>query len=228
MSDVNKIRGLIFDFDGLILETEGPIYQSWQELFKSFGASISMEVWADYIGAAEDTFDPFDELARQTGRDVDRESLAGPRRRRETELVLGLPVLPGVEDYLETGRSLGLKIALASSSSCAWVNGHLSRLGLLDYFDHILASDDVQRTKPDPELFLLALERLGLPSEEAIVFEDSPNGVLAANRAGIFAVAVPNMLTRQLPLEHADLRLDSLVDLPLEDLLVVVNRSIQV
>ena len=102
--------------------------------------------------------------------------------------------------------------------------GHLDRLGVTDLFDAIVTGDDVARVKPDPELYLLALARLGLEPHEAIVFEDAPNGVLAAKRAGIFTVAVPNALTCDLPLDHADLRVASLADLPLTDLLAAVER----
>jgi putative hydrolase of the HAD superfamily len=77
----------------------------------------------------------------------------------------------------------------------------------------------VYRSKPDPELYLNVLDKLGVSNSEAIVFEDSPNGILAARRAGIFTVAVPNQITRRLPLDGADLRLESLADLPLEQLL---------
>jgi HAD superfamily hydrolase (TIGR01509 family) len=142
---------------------------------------------------------------------------------RETSLILEQPVLPGVLDYLEGARRLGLRVGLASSSSCEWVLGHLSRLGLLNYFHEIRASEDVKRTKPDPALYLQVLHGLGVPAEQGVALEDSPNGILAAKRAGLFCVAVPNALTRRLPLDHADLRLESLADLPLESLLVEVE-----
>jgi beta-phosphoglucomutase-like phosphatase (HAD superfamily) len=87
-----------------------------------------------------------------------------------------------------------------------------------------MASDDVRITKPDPELFVVALAGLGLEAGQAVVFEDSPNGVLAARRAGLFTVAVPTRMTEMLPLEQADLRLSSLAELPLEELLRRVEQ----
>jgi beta-phosphoglucomutase-like phosphatase (HAD superfamily) len=104
------------------------------------------------------------------------------------------------------------------------VVGHLDRLDVTDLFDAIATGDDVAQVKPDPELYLLALARLGLAASEAVVFEDAPNGVLAAKRASIFTVAVPNALTCDLPLDHADLRVASLADLPLTNLLAAVER----
>ena len=112
----------------------------------------------------------------------------------------------------------------ASSSSRNWVVGHLSQLGLLSYFDYIRCGDEVARKKPDPELYLAVLAALHIQAEQAIVLEDSPNGILAARRAGIFCVAVPNPLTSQLPLDHANLRLASLADMSLERLIEEVQK----
>lgn len=213
------IRALVFDFDGLILDTEEPIFQAWQEVFRAHGLEFPFEKWAATIGTAEPWYDPLDDLEEQSGQKLDRQAILAQQRRREAQLILEQPVKPGVQEYLETARRLGLQLGLASSSTCAWVEGHLSRLGLIEYFDCIRASDDVPRTKPDPELYLAALEGLETRPEQAIAFEDSPNGVLAARRAGLWCVVVPNALTRRLALDQANLRLDSLADLPLETLL---------
>ncbi|HEY6408189.1 MAG TPA: HAD-IA family hydrolase, partial [Ktedonobacteraceae bacterium] len=121
----------------------------------------------------------------------------------------------------------GLKIGVASSSGHEWVDSHLARLGLIDYFDSIKCYDDVKHTKPDPELYLAVLTALGVQGYQAIALEDSPNGVIAAQRAGIFCVAVPNPVTRQLSLDHADLYLSSLSDVPLEELLVKVQERVK-
>lgn len=219
------IRALIFDFDGLILETEEPIFRSWQELYKTHGCTLAYETWAKIIGTADYAFEPLAELERLCGRSLDRESLSHRQRQREMDLILEQSVMPGVEDYLQAAKSLGLKIGLASSSTCQWVTDNLARLGLLSYFDSIYGSDDVDQTKPDPELYLCVLDDLSVEPEEAIVFEDSPNGVQAAKRAGIFCVAVPNAMTRDLPLENADLRLESLTEIPLQELIRKVESE---
>lgn len=131
------------------------------------------------------------------------------------------PVMPGVLDYLHEAKRLGLKMAIASSSSHSWVDTHAKRLGIFDYFDNVITSDEVgiNRTKPHPDLFLLALDRFKVRANEAIVFEDSPNGVRAAQAAGIFVVAVPNSVTSLLTIENANLTLNSLADLSLVALL---------
>jgi HAD superfamily hydrolase (TIGR01509 family) len=218
------IRGLIFDFDGLILDTEWPVYQSWVELFEQYGTELPFDLWASIIGTSSgEHFNPMDLLEQQVGNLPEREAVAGKRRQRELDLVVKQPVLPGVIDYLEAARGLDLKLGVASSSSYRWVGGHLSRLGLLDYFQVVHTSDNVTHTKPDPALFHLVLESLGLEPTQALVLEDSPNGVTAAKAAGLFTVAVPNPLTARLDLDHADLRLESLAEMDLAELLQVVE-----
>ena len=213
------IRGIIFDFDGLILETEGPVYQSWQEVFQEHNCRLELSAWAKILGSAQGAYDPFDDLERQLGHPVERKRLEATRRARELELIAQEMVLPGVRDYLEKAQENGLKLAIASSSDRRWVVGHLERLGLLSYFDCIRTADDVEQTKPDPELYRQALECLGLTPEEAIVFEDSPHGITAAREAGLFCIAVPNGISRQLSVDHADLHLESMADQNLEELL---------
>ena len=128
-----------------------------------------------------------------------------------------------VHDYLAEAGRLGLHLAVASSSSRAWVHGHLTRLALHQHFFCIKCRDDVSHPKPDPALYQAALEALGVEPQEAIALEDSPNGILAAKRAGLFCVAVPNPLTSQLSLAQADLQVASLADLPLTRLLAAVR-----
>lgn len=218
------IKALIFDFDGLILDTELSAYQSWQEIYQEHQCDLPLEQWARRIGGAADLFDPCEYLESLLQRSVEREVLRDRRRRRHLELIALRDALPGVEEYLATGRRLGLKLAVASSSTKEWVTDHLSRLGLLDCFDALRCGDSVTHKKPHPELYSSALQDLGVAPEQAIAFEDSPNGVLAAQRASIFCVAVPNIITGQLLLDHANLRLSSLSELSLEDLLAEVEK----
>ena len=218
------IKALIFDFDGLILETETPIFQSWQEIYQAYGCELSLEDWLANVGTAEEQFDPVASLEQRSGHPIDRGQTIIRRQRRELELIQHQSVMPGVREYLENAHRLGLKIGLASSSSCDWVVGHLERLELISYFDAIAASDDVARTKPDPALYRTAVEWLGVAPHEAVAFEDSRNGLLAAKRAGLHCVVVPNALTHQLDLEDADIRLESLAAMPLADLLASLEQ----
>lgn len=213
------IRALIFDFDGTILETEGPIYESWQAIYQSFGQHLPIEIWSDTIGTWDSEFNPAADLERRVGRRLDWDLLEARRAAHEKDLLNGLGLQPGVADYLLSARRLGLRIGLASSSGRAWVSSNLERLGIKHFFECIRTREDVARTKPDPELFLAASACLGVSPQEAIALEDSQHGIDAAHRAGLFAVAIPTYLTRHLPFENADLRLNSLAELPLDELL---------
>ncbi|GAC1378520.1 MAG: HAD family hydrolase [Ktedonobacteraceae bacterium] len=220
------IQALIFDFDGLILDTEMSSFQTWQEIYHEHDCHLPFAIWATCIGTSAHAFDPCEYLETQIGRPILREEILLRRRQRHVAIVETQPVLPGVEAYLLSAKQLGLKIGLASSSRHEWVDNHLARLGILAYFDSIKCFDDVKHTKPDPELYLAVLAALKVHADDAIALEDSPHGVVAAQRAGIFCVAVPNPITSQLPLEHADMRLTSLDDVPLERLLVQVEKRI--
>jgi HAD superfamily hydrolase (TIGR01509 family) len=221
------ICAIIFDFDGLILDTEGPVYQSWCDLYAEFNLDLPFSTWSIFIGTMEVPYDPYDLLEEQLGRTVDRQVLEQKRQHHEDSLILGKPIMPGVERYIDEALQIGLKLGIASSSSCAWVTGHLDRLGLLSKFTCIKASDDVEITKPDPALYLAALACLGVKSKQAIAIEDSPNGILAAKRAGLTCIAVPNPLTRQMNLKKADLQLTSLLDLSLDELLAKISKNSQ-
>lgn len=214
------LRAVIFDFDGLILETEAADFQSWQDVYQLFGADLALATWLPYIGAGQSSikFDIYAHLEGQIGRELDRDMIRAKRRARYAELVAEQPIMPGVLARIAEAEQLGLRLAVASSSSREWVSGHLARLGLLAHFPVLACGDDVLYTKPDPEVYLLALERLGgIQPEEALALEDSPNGVLAAKRAGLACIAVPNPMTCHLAFEWADVRLPSLHELSLRE-----------
>ncbi len=219
------IRALIFDFDGLILETEGPSYQSWKEVYRSFGFSLPFSTWSTIIGTTQGPFDPLQKLQSQVTKQVDWPVVEAERQAKEQALIEAEGVLPGVLQYLEEAPRLGLKLGVASSSSSSWVVGHLHRLSLEACFECIRTKDDVVRVKPYPDLYQSVLEGLGLQHKEAIAFEDSPNGIQSAKSAGIYCVAVPNPLTSRLSLAEADMQLASLADISLRELLEKVNAG---
>jgi HAD superfamily hydrolase (TIGR01509 family) len=223
---MDGMKALIFDFDGLILDTETSDYQSWQQIYHSYGQELSLPLWLTFVGGTAATdFDPYDHLETLLGEEVDREQIWINRRKIDLEALAGLPPMPGVVDLLAAAQARGLKLAVASSSPASWVEGHLAGLGLLEYFEEIVTSDDVEKTKPDPALFLLAAEKLGVQPGEVIVLEDSYNGVTGAKKAGMFVVAVPNPITRASDLSAADLQLNSLADTSLEELLKIAESK---
>ncbi len=219
------IKALIFDFDGIIIDSESPELQVWQEVFVEHGRELGLGLWADLIGRPSNHFDLYGYFQENIAPEADIETLRQTRRARVIALTEAQPVLPGVLDYLRAASTLGLKIGVASSSSGRHVLGHLARLELLDYFHSTKCFEDTETHKPDPGPYRAVLAELGVSADEAIAFEDSPNGVSAAKSAGIFCVAVPNPVTRLLPLEHADYRLESLADEPLEDILARAHEA---
>jgi HAD superfamily hydrolase (TIGR01509 family) len=212
------IRALLFDFDGLIVDTETPSYASWQAVYREHGQELPLDRWAAIIGTIGG-FEPLDYLEELHG-PIDRDAVATRRREHELELLEIEQLRPGILDYLEEAERRGLKTAIVSSSSRQWVDRHLARLERAEHFDEIVTADhDPERSKPRPTLYLEALDRLGVSAAEAIAFEDSPNGVEAAKAAGIYTVAVPNSVTVALGLDNADLLLESLAELSLRELL---------
>ena len=216
------IKALIFDFDGLILDTESPEVDVWTNIYQEHGFDFPFDDWVQTVGGyGISNFDAAEHLSHLSQGGLDSAAMRSRHRSGSDALTLKNPILPGVENYLHEAKRLGLKLAIASSSQHSWVDTHAKRLGIFDHFDHVICSDDVApgRTKPNPDLYLLALKQLKVQKNEAIIFEDSPNGVKAANRAGIFVVAVPNPITSKLHIEGANLFLKSLSDLSLPMLL---------
>jgi HAD superfamily hydrolase (TIGR01509 family) len=215
-----KLRGLLFDFDGLLVDTESPSRLGWEELYREHGHELPLDQWATLVGTIGAPFDPFAHLEALVGQPLDREELIARRRAREFELIDLEDLRPGVEEYLAEAEQRGLKTAVVSSSSRDWIEPILQRLDRLDHWDTIATADgDPSRAKPQPTLYLEALTALGVGANEAIAFEDSPNGVRAAKRAGLVCVAVPNPVTKTLALDEADIVVDTLAELPFDELL---------
>jgi len=214
------IRAFLFDFDGLIVDTELPARTGWEWLYRRHGHELPRERWATLVGTIGADFDPMTYLEELVGGPLDRAALDEERYAHEVSLIEAERLRPGIADYLAAAKRHGLKRAIVSSSSRQWIEGHLARLEEAVGWDAILAADhDPARAKPHPHLYLEALDRLGVAAGEAVAFEDSPNGVRAARSAGIFCVAVPNEVTRDLALDEADLLVPSLADLPPDELL---------
>lgn len=226
-----KIKALLFDFDGLILDTETPEFVIWQAMYREYGQELQAEKWGQIVGGwGTSHFDAAENLAELAGDGVTPDILRARYRSKGDAAILQQPILPGVVDYLDEARRLGLHLSIASSSPHSWVDMHLSRLKLADRFDVIICSDDVPpgRTKPFPDLFLKALDAAEANADEAIVFEDSPNGVNAARAAGISVVWVPNPVTALLKANGANLTLKSLHDMTLQNLLMFFEDKLDV
>jgi HAD superfamily hydrolase (TIGR01509 family) len=213
------IEAVIFDFDGVVLETETPDYETWRDEFADHGVELDWSLWTGFVGGRPGAFDIYGHLEELAGHAVDRDLVGKRRRARYLSRVDSSPILPGVVDYMTGAKALGLKLGVASSSSHQWVDGHLTKRDLMRYVGVVRCRDDVTNVKPDPALFLSAAAALGVAPAQCVVIEDSANGVTAAKRAGMYCVVVPNSMTKEMAVDHADVRLGSLGDVRLSDLL---------
>ncbi len=218
------IKGLIFDFDGLILDTEIPVYRSWQEIYQSYNLDLPLKEYAQCIGSSNIRFNPLEHLARQLHQEIDVKKIGKIQQERELQLLADQTTLPGVEEMLSEAHARSMPCAIASSSDRHWVEWNLERLSLKHHFSAIITADEVEQVKPHPDLFIAALASLQLQANEAIGFEDSPNGISAARSAGILIIGIPNQLTRQLDLSKADLVYNSMAEVSLSELLEIAGR----
>ncbi|MCY4482796.1 MAG: HAD-IA family hydrolase [Spirochaetaceae bacterium] len=199
------LRALIFDFDGLIVDTETPWFALVRDAYRRHGCELPAEVWRQFVGTHRH---PLEHLQQVVGPDFDMAAeraalIAGDTRD-------GLPPCAGVEQLVAAAGGAGLALGVASSSSRERVEGQLRRIGLRDAFDAVRCRGENLRSKPAPDIYLAALEDLAISASQAVVFEDSPIGTQAAKAAGIYTVAVPNDVTRGWPFDHADRVIDSL------------------
>ncbi len=213
------IRAIVFDFDGLILETERPQYEAWRGVYASFGRELPLQAWLDVMGKPVKT-DLFPRrLAAELGRDLDIDAMIEQYRGAVAKHLAQQPIQPGVEQVLRDATALGLKLAVASGSTHRWVDGHLARLGLAAYFQHTTCSEDTDRHKPDPDPYLHAALALDIEPGRVLVLEDSALGITSAKAAGMLAIAVPTEMTRYQSFDHADLELVSLEQMSLGEVL---------
>lgn len=215
------IRAVVFDFDGLILDTETPLIDSYGDVHAAHGVAFDRNLFLRSVGHADYSFDPWHGFSPH----ADRSALELERRTRKDERLLRQQVLPGVAAMLDAAREQDLRIGLASNSEHDWCEPHLERLGLRAQFEFLACREDAASPKPEPDLYKLVLNRFGLRGHEAIAFEDSHTGSLAAKRANLWCVAVPNPSTAHHDFAHADLRVASLADCRLAELVARFGKS---
>lgn len=216
------VKALIFDFDGLLMDTETTLLESWRWEWRRHGLELDPAgFFADHGGDANES--RYAALAEAVGLAYDRDSSHARRMAYRVGLNAALEPAPGVVAWLDRAAELGLRLAVASSSARAHVDGMLRQSGLRERFEVLATGDEVAAHKPDPAVYLLALERLGLPAGQAVAFEDTPHGVAAAHAAGLLCVAVPNPHADPARFTAADVLLRSAADLPLDAVLPPAN-----
>jgi HAD superfamily hydrolase (TIGR01509 family) len=212
------IEAVIFDFDGLLMDTEGTMVASWQYEWRQHGLELDLAAFlADHGGDL--TQERYGDLARAVGPGYDRPASHARRLAYRNTLNSQLGLLPGIGAWLDEALRLGLRLAVASSSPRSWVGGMLDRSGYRDRFETIACGDEVAAPKPDPAVYLLALTRLGVPASAAVAIEDAPHGVAAARAAGLRCVAIPGVFGDMARFALADVVLASAADRDLPGLL---------
>ncbi|MGO4542778.1 HAD family hydrolase [Paenibacillus sp. 2TAB19] len=217
------IKALIFDFDGTIIDTETPWYFAFQEVYGSYGVELPLELWGKCIGTTFAEFDPYEYLGQCLNKPIDRDDITTKSKEYYKKHMDKQVLREGVIDYLSLARNKGLRTAIASSSSLEWIHKYMDKYDLIDRFDFVIARDHVNQVKPSPELYLKAIELLGIEPTEAIAIEDSLNGLRAAKAAGLYCVVTPNEVTKAMKFESYDMRVDSLSQISLDQLLTTFS-----
>ncbi|ADV68653.1 HAD-IA family hydrolase [Deinococcus maricopensis] len=190
------IQAIIFDFDGTIFDTETHEFRHWAALYRTHGLELALADWQRGVGTW-DAFDPWAGLPEAVR--ADRERVHAALHAGILEDIGASDVRPGVRALIEEARAAGLRLAVATSSDREWVERWLAHHDLTGAFETLATRYEVERVKPDPALYRLALRNLGLHEDAAIAVEDSLNGATAAVAAGLRTVVVPNEVTATQP-----------------------------
>jgi HAD superfamily hydrolase (TIGR01509 family) len=223
-SMTESLKGIIFDFDGLILDTETPEMEAWERAFSENGLIFPSAMYLEGIGLVSDNHHVQDMILEMAGSSELAQKINREYQQFVTESQEMNQPRAGIMDLIDEAEKMGLRLGIASSSYRVWVESNLERLGLLSRFEPICTRDDVARSKPDPELYNLVLSRWDLKPQEAFVLEDSPNGIKAAKNAALFCVAVTNPITSRLDVSQADMIFSSFQDFTLQEILINLTK----
>lgn len=204
-------QAIIFDFDGLLVDTEWAIYNSWKRVFDQEGHELPLSLFNQCLGSGYTHWNPGDHLETLTGKTYDWDAINATRQEEINANLSRQGLLTGASEILDFCSEQSLPIAVASSSSHRWVDSWLSKLGIIDRFQTIVCRDDGYPVKPNPDLFLAASQRLGISPSGCLVLEDSQNGTTAAFNAGMSVIAIPNKITEMADFSHATAKVTSLL-----------------
>lgn len=204
---------VLFDFDGVLVDTEWAIYQAWLRTFQKHGHDLPLEMYTRCIGSDFATWSPKTHLEELSGLAFDWHDLDARRQEEILRDLTGEGIMPGVIGLLDKLAAQSIRRAVVSSSSHQWVDGWLEKLDFANHFESVVCRGDAPQIKPAPDLYLEGARRLGLPPAGCLVIEDSLNGVKAAKAAGMTVWVVPNRVTAGLDFSLADRIFPTLTDL---------------
>jgi len=208
---------VLFDFDGLLVDTEYPAYEAWCTIYSEHQQTLPLEKWVAAVGTWHG-FDVVGYLSELTGKSFDRDALFARKEKLKASACDSAPAMKGAIERMREAKSLGWRIGVVSTSDLEWVSTHLRRVGLHAFPEILVTRENVKNVKPHPEPYLTAASLLGVGAQNCVVFEDSLNGIKAAKAAGMYAVAVPNKVTSFLGFTEADRRVESLAQITLREL----------
>lgn len=209
-------KAVLFDFDGVLVDTEWAIYQAWLRTFQAHDHDLPLEVYTRCIGSDFATWSPKMHLEQLSGLEFDWHDLDAQRQQEITRDLTGAGPMPGVPDLLAHLAAVAVRRAVVSSSSHSWVDGWLEKIACTTYFETVVCRGDAPQIKPAPDLYLEAARRLALPAADCLVIEDSLNGVKAAKAAGMAVWVVSNRVTAGLDFTTADRVFESMEALTLD------------
>ena len=199
------LAAVIFDFDGVVLDSETPEYESHRRLYERSGVPLTIEDWCGAIGLWTEDHDDrrFEALCTRSACPPARDAYHTERRRIFAELVPAEP-MRGIRDLLRALGDAGVPAAIASTAPARWVVPAAERIGVRPLFRAIVTGEEVARRKPAPDVYLEAARRLGVPPADAVAIEDSGPGIASARAAGMTTIAIPHWLTATHDLAAAD------------------------
>jgi putative hydrolase of the HAD superfamily len=201
---VIRYKAILFDFDGVLVDTEWAIYVAWRDCFAEHGQELPLAIYTRCIGSDFETWSPKTYLEELTGREFDWILMDQERQVAIRDELAEEGPMPGLLALLEHLSAQGITLAVVSSSSHQWVDGWLEKLDLAQYFSYVVCRGDAPRIKPAPDLWLEALRLLGLHGNECLAIEDSRNGLISAKAAGLAVWIAPNRVTSVLNFDEAD------------------------
>lgn len=214
---IAEAQAVLFDFDGVILDSEEPVYRSWERVFKREGQVLPPEIYVKCVGSDFATWSPQTYLEELTGKTYNWPMINAERQVEIESDLANAVAMPGVEKLLEQLKNANKTMAVVSSSTHRWVDGWLDKLELSSFFSTTVCRGDVPKIKPAPDLYQEAARQTQTQPKDCIVIEDSRNGILAAQAAGMKVITVPNSLTKLLDLSNAEWQIESLSDLSNEE-----------
>jgi HAD superfamily hydrolase (TIGR01509 family) len=223
---MSALAAVIFDFDGVVLDSETPEYESHRRIFERCGAALTPGEWCDQIGLWSEGHEErwHSRLCQRSPRAPGWTAYEAEKHRLFLELVPPGP-MHGIRELLDRLAAAGVPAAIASTAPARWVVAAAGRIGLRDRFNAIVTADDVKRRKPAPDVYLEAVRRVGADPERSVAIEDSAPGIASARAAGLRTVAIPHWLTEAHDLAAADLRVAHAGELTLDNLEQLVSSG---